>query len=114
MRHEVAQEMREGPSEPVYRDRLQTTLSCFPQRREVVSVEGKDMAMTMSGAVQGDERKRTTDEVSKRIRRRQNWWLTGYQDKSRRNLFTAWAAFGIKVAGAADKAAIQRVRIPPC
>ncbi len=34
-------------------------------RALVVSVEGKDMAMTMSGAVQGDERKRTTDEVSK-------------------------------------------------
>ena len=32
----------------------------------MVSVEGKDMAMTMSGEVQGDERKRTTDEVSKR------------------------------------------------
>jgi len=41
VRHEVAQEMREDPSEPVYRDRLQTTLSCFPQRREVVSVEEK-------------------------------------------------------------------------
>jgi response regulator of citrate/malate metabolism len=33
--------MREGPSEPVYRDRLQTALSCFPQRREVVSVKEK-------------------------------------------------------------------------
>ena len=31
----------------------------------MVSVEGKDMAETMSGEVQGDERKRTTDEVSK-------------------------------------------------
>ena len=31
MRHEVAQEMRVGPSEPVYRDRLQTTLSCIGQ-----------------------------------------------------------------------------------
>ena len=31
------------------------------------------MAKTMSGEVQGDERKRTTDEVSKTIRRRQNW-----------------------------------------
>jgi len=34
-------------------------------RALVVSVEGKDMAETMSGEVQGDERKRTTDEVSK-------------------------------------------------
>ena len=39
----------------------------------MVSVEGKDIAKTMSGEVQGDERKRTTDEVSKTIRRRQNW-----------------------------------------
>ena len=31
----------------------------------MVSVEGKDMAETMSGEIQGDERKRTTDEVSK-------------------------------------------------
>ena len=35
----------------------------------VVSVEGKGRATTLSGEVQGDERKRTTDEVSKRIRR---------------------------------------------
>jgi hypothetical protein len=39
----------------------------------VVSVKEKGMAKTMSGEVQGDERKRTTDEVSKTIRRRQNW-----------------------------------------
>ena len=31
------------------------------------------MAKTMSGEVQGDERKRTTDEVSKTIKRRRNW-----------------------------------------
>ena len=35
------------------------------ERPQVVSVEGKDMAKTMSGEVQGDERKQTTDEVSK-------------------------------------------------
>ena len=64
----------------------------------MVSVEGKDMAMTMSGEVQGDEGKRTTDEVSKRIRRCQNWGLTELQDKFKRDLFTAWAASGIKVA----------------
>jgi len=64
VRHEVAQEMREGPSEPVYRDRLQTALSCFPRRREVVSVKEKALCK-VSGEVQGGERKRTTDEVSK-------------------------------------------------
>jgi len=40
-------------------------LKLHGSRALVVSVEGKDMAMTMSGAVQGDERKRTADEVSK-------------------------------------------------
>ena len=29
MRHEGAWKMRVGPSEPVYRNRLQTTLSCM-------------------------------------------------------------------------------------
>jgi hypothetical protein len=64
VRHEVAQEMRVGPSEPTCRSWLQTTLSCFPQRREVVSVKEK-APLKVSGEVQGGERKRTTDEVSK-------------------------------------------------
>jgi hypothetical protein len=41
------------------------------------------MAMIMSGEVQVDERKRTTDEVSKTKGRRQNWRRTLLQDKSR-------------------------------
>jgi hypothetical protein len=64
----------------------------------VVSIEGKGMAKTVSGKVQGDERKRTTDEVSKTKRRCRNWRRTPLQDKSRENLFTVWAASGIKVA----------------
>jgi hypothetical protein len=64
----------------------------------VVSVDGKGTAKTVSDEVQGDERKRTTDEVSKTSRRRRNWGLTLLQEKSRRNLFTAWAASGMKVA----------------
>ena len=67
-------------------------------RALVVSVEGKGMAKIMSGEDQGGERKRTTDEVSKSIRRRQNWGLTELQNKSKRDLHTAWAASGIKVA----------------
>jgi len=39
----------------------------------VVSVVGKGMAKTVSGEDQGDERKRTIDEVSKYQRWRQNW-----------------------------------------
>jgi len=34
-------------------------------RARVVSVDGKGMAKTVSGEVQGDERKQTTGEVSK-------------------------------------------------
>ena len=56
------------------------------------------MGKTVSGEGQGGERKRTTAEVSKRIGRRQNWGLTGLQDKSKSYLSTAWAASGIKVA----------------
>jgi hypothetical protein len=56
------------------------------------------MAKTVAGEVQGDEHKRTTDEVSKLIRRRQNWKLAALQDKPRGNLLTAWVASGIKVA----------------
>ena len=94
MRHEDAQEMREGPSGPVYRNRSQTTLSCFPQRREVVSVKGKAWHRTMSGKVQGDERKRTTDEVSKTKGWRRNWRLTLIQDKSRRE--TVYCLDGVR------------------
>ena len=39
------------------------------------------------------------------------YWV---RDKFGGNLFTAQAASGVKVAGAADKAAIQRVKVPLC
>jgi len=64
----------------------------------VVSVKEKAWHGIMSGEVQGDERKRTTDEVSKTKGRRQNWGLSLLQEESRGDLFTAWAASGIKVA----------------
>jgi hypothetical protein len=55
----------------------------------MVSVEEKAWQKTVSGEDQGDERKRTIDEVSKYQGRRQNWVLAGLQDKLRGNLFTA-------------------------
>jgi len=58
-------------------------LKLHGSRALVVSVEGKGMAMTMSGEVQGDERKRTTDEVSKTKGRCRNWRRTPLQDRSR-------------------------------
>ena len=63
----------------------------------MVSVEEK-VPLTGSVVNQRDERKRTTDEVSKINGRRQNWWLSVRQDKLRGNLLTAWVASGIKVA----------------
>jgi hypothetical protein len=56
------------------------------------------MAWTVAGVDQGDERKRTADEVSKIVGQHQNWGLAELRDKSRGNLFTAWAVLGIKVA----------------
>ena len=57
------------------------------------------MAKTVSGEVRGDERKRTTDEVSKTSK---DDVETGGLHYSRispgENLFTAWTASGIKVA----------------
>jgi len=63
-----------------------------------VSVKGKSRHGIVAGEDQGDERKRTTDEVSKWIGRRQNWWLSRHQDEHRGSLLTACVAPGIKVA----------------
>ena len=41
-------------------------------RARVVSVKEKSWLKTMAGKFQGDEHKRTIDEVSKQMRRRQN------------------------------------------
>jgi hypothetical protein len=97
VRHEAAQEMRDRPLGIGLQEQVPNRLKLHGLRALVVSVDGKGMAKTVSGGDQGDERKRTTDEVSKTIRRRRNWRRTPLQDKSRRNLFTAWAASGIKV-----------------
>jgi hypothetical protein len=52
----------------------------------------------VAGVDQGDERKRTADEVSKIVRQHQNRGLAKLRDKSRGDLFTAWVVLGIKVA----------------
>ena len=64
----------------------------------MVSVEEKSRHKTVAGVDQGDERKRTADEVSKIFRQHQNRGLAILRDKSRGDLFTAWAVLGIKVA----------------
>jgi hypothetical protein len=47
---------------------------------------------------QEDERKRTTDDVSKSQGRRQNWGVWKSQDKPKGSLLIAWVASGMKVA----------------
>jgi len=42
----------------------------------VVSVKEKSWHRIMAGKDQGDERKRTADDVSKLLRRRQNWGVS--------------------------------------
>ncbi len=61
-------------------------------------VKEKSRPRIVAGVDHGDERKRTTDEVSKTCGWRQNWWLSLHHYKSRGYLLTAWAAPGIKVA----------------
>ena len=73
-------------------------LKLLRSKATVVSVKEKSRHRIVAGEDQGAERKRTTDEVSKAIRRRQNWLLSECQDESRGNLHTAWAAPGIEVA----------------
>jgi hypothetical protein len=53
------------PLGPGLQERASNRLKLHGLRALVVSVEGKGTAKTVSGEVQGDERKRTTDEVSK-------------------------------------------------
>ena len=64
MRHEAAQEMRIGPSEPACRSLASNHLKLLWSNARVVSVKEK-APRKVSGEVQGGERKRTTDEVSK-------------------------------------------------
>jgi hypothetical protein len=44
-------------------------------RARVVSVKEKSRHKIVAGVGQGDERKQTIEEVSKQMRRRQNWRL---------------------------------------
>ena len=61
----------------------------------MVSVEEKSRQKIVAGEVQGDERKRTAEEVSKNYRWHQNWGRPKPQDESRGSLLTAWTVPGI-------------------
>ena len=81
--------------EPPFRRRLQTTPQLLRLRGVVVSVGGKGVAETRSGRAQGDERKRTAEDVSKKpdvveTRGASNLW-----DEPAGDLSTVQAATGI-------------------
>jgi len=61
----------------------------------VVSVEEKSRHKIVAGEVQGDERKRTAEEVSKSCRWHQNWGRPIPQEESRGSLLIAWTVPGI-------------------
>ena len=99
MRHEVARRDEGRPLEANLQELASNHLKLLWSKARVVSVKEKMWHRTMSGEVQGDERKQTTDEVSKTSSVGvKTGRLSLLQDKSRGNLFTAWAASGIKVA----------------
>ena len=64
----------------------------------VVSTEGKGLGRTRSGGWQEEDRKGTTDDVSKAYGRCQNRRESLLRDELRRGLFTDGVASGIKVA----------------
>ena len=81
--------MREGPSEPAYRSRLQTTSSCIGKEPFVVSVEEKAWQKTVSVRI----KEMSASESLMRCRNIRDGVktgvLAGLQDKLRGNLFTA-------------------------
>jgi hypothetical protein len=64
----------------------------------VVSTGGKGLGRTRSGDWQEEDRKGTTDDVSKAYGRCQNRRESLLREELRRSLFTDGAASGIKVA----------------
>ena len=90
--------MRVGPSQPGYRARLQTTLSC--SGKDPGWCASKEKGSTRSGQVRAG--KTNVSEPLMKCRKRRDdvktggWSLT--RDKFWMNLFTARAASGIKVA----------------
>ena len=81
MRHErnfyrvrvTAQEMRVWPLEAGLQEQASNHLKLLWSKATVVSVKEKSRHRIVAGVDHGDERKRTTDEVSKHKRRCQNW-----------------------------------------
>ena len=69
----AAQEMRVWPLEAGLQEQASNHLKLLWSKATVVSVKEKSRHRIVAGEGQGAERERTTDEVSKRNGRRQNW-----------------------------------------
>jgi len=69
----TAQKDEGGPLGAGLQEQASNHLKLLWSKALVVSVEEKAWHKTVSGMDQGDERKRTIDEVSKYQGRRQNW-----------------------------------------
>ncbi len=61
------------PLEAALQEEASNHLKLLWSKAMVVSGKEKSRLRIVAGEVQGDEHKRTTDEVSKELRRRQNW-----------------------------------------
>ena len=85
----TAQEVRVGPSEPAYRNRLQTTSSCIGKEPFVVSVEEKAWQRLCQVRI----KEMSVSEPLMRCRNIRDGVktgvLAGLQDNLRGNLFTA-------------------------
>ena len=69
----AAQEVRVWPLEAGLQEQASNHLKLLWSKATVVSVKEKSRHRIVAGMGQGAERKQTTDEVSKRNGRRQNW-----------------------------------------
>jgi len=69
----AAQEMRVWPLGASLQEQAPNHLKLLWSRATVVSVKEKSRHRIVAGEGQGAEREQTTDEVSKRNGRRQNW-----------------------------------------
>ena len=69
----TAQEMRVWPLEAGLQEQASNHLKLLWPKAMVVSVKEKSRLRIVAGVEHGDERKRTTDEVSKIMRWFQNW-----------------------------------------
>jgi len=91
--------MVDDPPEAAYRSSFQTTLWCCCQKQWYWAIKEKAATCAQSGRIKGDERKWTSDEVSRQCNPLTKLPVLCYwQDKYSRYLFTGYASTDIKGA----------------